>query len=273
VRPPAQLPLPMELVRVDPAAIGDNPGGSIKDRMVLGELNDLITQGKLQRGDWVAEASSGSTARSLAYHCASLGLRCALFVPLTLPEPDLRRLSDSGAEVHPVEVEGAYERFGDFCRRRAVLPFNQLFDASKRRHYLAFGRAIADLVGPVDWLIGGVGTGHSLSGTGSGMSTAPLLFSAEPASGGVNGIRNIALERHGPEDPCAEAWFNRRVVIEKQDYFPHPLIRTDRGNMAFSDSFRVVLGAFRTAAEREPAADRPITVFLLGAQNRLDPAN
>lgn len=286
MKPPAQPAPPVTLIQIDPLAMGlsgtssrrvsvytslegENPGGSIKDRMVLGELNELIANGKLRPGSWIAEISSGSTARSLAYYCASLGIRCALFVPRTLSEPELHRLQECGAEVHPVEVEGAYERFQNFCHDRAIAPFNQLFDASKRRHYHAFGRTVQTLIGRVDWLIGGVGTGHALSGTGSGMPIGPLLISAEPAEGVVNGIRNIDLERHGPEDPCVAAWFNRRVVVEKQDYYLLPSISTGRGSLAFSDSFRVVLGAFKKLAERGLDSGRPATVFLLGAQNRL----
>ena len=120
---------------------GENPGGSIKDRMVLGELSEQVSTGALRPGGWIAEISSGSTARSLAHYCANLGINCALFVPRTLPLGDLRRLRESGAEVHAIEVEGAYERFRAFCRERKMTAFDQLFDASERRHYHAFGRA------------------------------------------------------------------------------------------------------------------------------------
>jgi cysteine synthase len=285
--PSSRQELPLSVVEIDVSTLGllvasgrrlraytslegENPGGSIKDRMVIGELSELISAGALRPGGWIAEISSGSTARSLAHHCASLGINCALFVPRTLPEADLRRLRESGAEVHAIEVEGAYERFRAFCRERNMPAFDQLFDASKRRHYRTFGRALQDSLGVVDWLIGGVGTGHSLSGVATGMMPRPLVVSAEPAQGSVSGVRNIELQRYGPDDPCIPAWFDHRMLVEPQDFYSGPLLRTDRGGLVFGDSFRLVLGAFKRLAAGRADLDRPLTAFLLGAQNRID---
>src|ERR1051326_7261280 len=79
---------------------GDNPSGSMKDRMVRGELDELIAAGKLKPGDRVSEVSAGSTARSLAYHCHELGLVCDLFVPDIIPTEETDVFERLGANVY-----------------------------------------------------------------------------------------------------------------------------------------------------------------------------
>ena len=53
---------------------GENPGGSIKDRMVLPELLQLKTKGINN----ISEISAGSTALSLAFYSQKFGLKCEL---------------------------------------------------------------------------------------------------------------------------------------------------------------------------------------------------
>ena len=61
--------------------------------------------------------------------------------------------------------------------------------------------------------------------------------------------------------PCAR---------QRAGFYSGPSLRTDRGGLAFGDSFRLVLGAFKTLADGPADPDRPLTAFLLGAQNRID---
>ena len=48
---------------------GMNPGGSVKDRTMLGILRDALRQGRLKQGDMVLEVSAGNQGVSLASFC------------------------------------------------------------------------------------------------------------------------------------------------------------------------------------------------------------
>ena len=50
-----------------------NPGGSVKDRLALGIVEDAERRGLLKPGATVVEATSGNTGIALAFVCAAKG--------------------------------------------------------------------------------------------------------------------------------------------------------------------------------------------------------
>src|SRR3984885_6986978 len=50
-----------------------NPGGSVKDRMAIGIIEDAERRGELRPGQTVVEATSGNTGIALAMVCAAKG--------------------------------------------------------------------------------------------------------------------------------------------------------------------------------------------------------
>src|SRR5436189_4581077 len=50
-----------------------NPGGSVKDRLALGIIEDAERRGELKPGQTVVEATSGNTGIALAMICAARG--------------------------------------------------------------------------------------------------------------------------------------------------------------------------------------------------------
>lgn len=245
---------------------GGNPSGSIKDRMVGGELGELVAAGSLQPGHSVSEVSAGSTARSLAHYCREYGLTCELFVPDTLPDDQVAELEQLGARLHRGSRETGYALYEEFCARERPYRFEQLTDPTKSRHYRGLGAAVQAHAGPADAVAGAVGTGHSLLGSAEGIQPRPLVVSAEPAEpGAIPGVRNVELERFGPQDGCTPDLFDVRLVLsadERQDYRS---VDTDKGEMSVGPSFSLVLSAVPRLLEGR-ALQR---VFLVGATNRL----
>lgn len=241
---------------------GENPGKSIKDRIVFGELSEWIHQGKLKPGDSVAEISAGSTAFSLAYYCQAFGLKCSLFVPTTLQPELIKKLEALGAQLHLVDPQSAYEKFDDFIRETGIRKLDQFGNSSLRRHYHSMAFAL-NRIAKINVLIGAVGTGHSLVGMSQEMAPSVQLFSAEPTKpGAVSGIRNLRLESFGEKDPCDSSQF-QRIEIGEEDFFPYSKIQTDHGWIEISDSFRVVLGAIEKLSENQ----LPMSIFAVGAKN------
>ena len=243
---------------------GVNPSGSIKDRMVLGELEELFEAGRLSPGDRVSEVSAGSTARSLAYHSRELGLVCDLFVPDTIPEEAIAALEQLGANVYSGNREEGYALYMKYCEEHPNHPLNQLGDESLSRHYAPIASAASEH-GPFDAIVGAVGTGHSLLGIAERLTPRPHVVSAEPAEpNAIAGVRNVELERFGPGDGCTPDLFDERIVVEAADREDTGEVETDAGPMVVGESFGLVLAAIpRLIRERAPER-----VFLVGAENR-----
>lgn len=241
---------------------GENKGGSIKDHMVQGELIDLLNQKLIKKGDFISEVSSGSTAFSLAYYCSQYDLKCILFMPNTLPWKLLVELQKLGAEVRteePTSIYSVYESFSEAHPK--IHRFNQLFDSTKSRHYYKLGTQILNHIGPIDAIIGGVGTSHSLFGTAEGLGN-PKTISAEPAAFfRVNGIRNIETERYGEMDPCLKSHLDQRIIIPESLLHAEQTVLTSDGLIEISRSFQLVLAATEVYLKDH----KNLQVFSLGA--------
>jgi len=245
---------------------GENPSGSIKDRMVLGELTELLEAGRLQPGDRVSEISAGSTARALAFHSRELGLRCDLFVPDSVDRREIEALESLGASVQTGTRESGFALYEQFCAAERPHRFEQLSDHSLLRHYSSLGAAVDEEVGPIDTVIGSVGTGHSLLGVAGGIEPAPFVVTAEPAEpNAVLGIRNVELERFGPQDTCKPELFDQRLVLDAGARRDLDRVLTDRGEMTIGRSFALVLSAAELLLRQRPVE----RLFLVGAENRL----
>jgi cysteine synthase len=222
---------------------GENPGGSIKDHMVSGALTKLVSDGVLKPDEMIiTEASAGSTALSLAHYSRLNRIRCTLFVPDTHPTEAVDLLRSLGATVRLVNLKESWQPFFDFCKEPGVLSFNQHLDAGKRVFYRELGKRVIEETGPLDAIIGAVGTAHSLVGVSEGMGNDPYLVTAEPRVEQVSGIRNISTVRYGEEDPCTEELFDERILLDASEFFSGSQLMTDKGPIRFSNSFRVGLG-------------------------------
>mgnify|MGYP003681888742 CR=1 FL=1 len=105
-----------------------NPTSSLKDR-----ASALVVKLALDKGvKAITCASTGNAASSLAGICASVGLKCYIFVPKTAPEAKITQLLMYGAEVFI--VDGSYDdafdlsieatkRFGWYNRNTGYNPF------------------------------------------------------------------------------------------------------------------------------------------------------
>ncbi|MBU2598908.1 MAG: threonine synthase [Actinobacteria bacterium] len=105
-----------------------NPTSSLKDR-----ASALVVKLALDKGvKAITCASTGNAASSLAGICASVGLKCYIFVPKTAPKAKITQLLMYGAEVFA--VDGSYDdafdlsieatkKFGWYNRNTGYNPF------------------------------------------------------------------------------------------------------------------------------------------------------
>ncbi|MFC3110302.1 pyridoxal-phosphate dependent enzyme [Undibacterium arcticum] len=99
-----------------------NPGGSIKDRIGLAMIEAAESDGRLQPGGTVVEATAGNTGLGLALVARAKGYRVVLVVPDKMSTEKILHLKAMGAEVHLTRsdvAKGHPEYYQDYAARLA----------------------------------------------------------------------------------------------------------------------------------------------------------
>lgn len=151
-----------------------NPGGSIKDRVALAMVEEAEKRGDLKPGGTIVEATSGNTGVGLALVAAIKGYKCIFVMPEKMSEEKRALLRGYGAKVviTPTNVE-PHDPLSHYSVARTLAEktpggflVNQYDNPDNAdRHYATTGPEIwSDMEGKVDMLVGGAGTGGTLSG-------------------------------------------------------------------------------------------------------------
>jgi [CysO sulfur-carrier protein]-thiocarboxylate-dependent cysteine synthase len=201
--PLVELPrlAPKPSVRLYAKLEGQNPSGSIKDRVALAMIDAAEASGELEPGRELLEPTSGNTGISLALIARLKGYRLTCVVPENVTEERLRLLRLYGAEIIPSPGEegsnGAVRLALELAERehRYYLPFQYGNEANPRAHYEGTGAEIVAELERVDVLVAGLGTGGTLMGAGRRLREAfpdVVVAAAEPLPGDpVMGLRSL----------------------------------------------------------------------------------
>src|SRR5689334_20619711 len=153
-----------------------NPGGSVKDRVGLAMINEAERRRWLRPGGTIIEATAGNTGAALAMVAAVKGYRCIFVLPDKMSKEKIALLKAYGAEVviTPTDVAPdspeSYNGVADRLSREVPGAWrpNQFTNmANPEIHYRTTGPEIWEQTdGKVTVVVGGVGTGGTLSGVG-----------------------------------------------------------------------------------------------------------
>jgi cysteine synthase A len=168
-----------------------NPGGSVKDRLAIGIIEDAERRSTLKPGQTVVEATSGNTGIALAMVCAARGYP---FVAVMAESFSIERRKIMRAFGAKVILTPAAERGTGMVRKAAELAAKHGWflarqfenEANPAYHRMTTGPEILEdfASGRLDYFVTGWGTGGTLTGAGQMLKAArPNLHVvvAEPA--------------------------------------------------------------------------------------------
>lgn len=153
-----------------------NPGGSVKDRIGVGMLDDAEERGVIVRGrSVIVEPTSGNTGIALALLGASRGYRVVLTMPESFSVERRKLLKAYGAELvlTPKEqgMKGAVETARSLADEleNAWIPGQFENPANPAIHYAKTGPEVEKVIGDerIGAFVAGVGTGGTVSGVGN----------------------------------------------------------------------------------------------------------
>jgi len=180
---------------------GQNPTGSIKDRVAKAMIEAAEAAGELEPGRELLEPTSGNTGISLALVAKLKGYKLTCVMPANATEERRRLLRLYGAEIVESPGEegsnGAVRVALELAERepRYFMPFQYANEANPRAHYEGTGAEIAEALDRVDVLVAGLGTGGTLMGTGARLRESfpeITVAAVEPLPGDpVMGLRSL----------------------------------------------------------------------------------
>ncbi len=192
---------PVPGVRILVKLEGQNPGGSVKDRIALAMVTDAEAAGRLHPGQTILEPSSGNTGIGLALVCRLRGYRLRIVLPENVSVERRQLLEIFGAEIVLSPGEEGSNGAVRLAQRLAAEDPDVAFlyqygnPANPGAHYRGTGPEIWRDCPEVTHFVSGLGTSGTLMGVGRYLkerNPAVQVWAVEPPAGElVSGLRNL----------------------------------------------------------------------------------
>ncbi|MGH2730006.1 MAG: PLP-dependent cysteine synthase family protein [Actinomycetota bacterium] len=191
---------PVSNVRLWVKLEGQNPTGSVKDRIALAMVEAGEASGELTKDKTILEPTSGNTGIALAMVAQTRGYSFTAVIPDNASAERVQLLKAFGAEI--IFSEGAKGTNGSVAMAQELaadegyyMPFQYGNPANLEAHYNGTGREILDDLPDLKAFVAGLGTGGTLMGVGKRLKEHDpgiKIVAAEPELGElVYGLRSL----------------------------------------------------------------------------------
>ena len=162
---------PNENVRIFAKLEGQNPTGSVKDRIALKMIEQAERDGEISANRTILEPTSGNTGISLAMIGRMKGYKVAVVMPENVSVERVQLLEAYGAEIIPSDgsrgTNGSIEVAQDLVEKRGS-DYHMLYQygnsGNPNAHYETTGPEIVEALPDVSMFVAGLGTGGTLMG-------------------------------------------------------------------------------------------------------------
>ncbi|MDF2882393.1 MAG: cysK 1 [Clostridiaceae bacterium] len=185
-----------------------NPGGSIKDRIALGMIEDAEKKGLLKPDSVIVEPTSGNTGIGLALVGRLKGYRVIIVMPDTMTVERRSLIKAYGAELVLTEgskgMKGAIQKAEELVKENKgyFIPQQFLNESNPAKHYETTADEILKEIPEFQAFVAGVGTGGTITGVGRKLKeklnsvqivavepeTSPVLSGGQPGPHKIQGI-------------------------------------------------------------------------------------
>jgi cysteine synthase len=254
---------PNPRVRIVAKLEGQNPGGSVKDRIALAMVNDAEGSGVLTPGRPILEPSSGNTGIGLAMVCRVKGYPLTVVMPSNVSAERRQALEAWGATI--IESPGEEGSNGAVRMAQRIVAEHPEYaflyqygnEANPRAHFETTGPEIFADCPEVTHFVAGLGTSGTLLGVGRFLkekNPQVAVWAIEPPAGEmVDGLRSledgyippIFVSGHGEE------LLDRRTIVGTRDSIEWVRKLASVGVFAGISSGAVMAGAAKCASSIE----------------------
>jgi cysteine synthase len=237
---------------------GQNPGGSVKDRIALAMVTEAEAEGRLQPGQTILEPSSGNTGIGLALVSRLKGYKLRVVLPENVSVERRQLLEIFGAEIvlSPGDEgsNGAVRLAQRLAKESDDVAFLYQYGnpANPQAHYTGTGPEIWRDCPEVTHFVSGLGTSGTLMGVGRYLKERKptvQVWAVEPPSGElVSGLRNLD-DGFVPEvfDPDV---LDRKLIVRPRESIEWTRrLTAEAGIFAGISSGAALAGAAKAAAE------------------------
>jgi cysteine synthase B len=251
---------PNPKVRIFAKLEGNNPGGSVKDRIAWYMVKNAEEQGKLRNGSTILEATSGNTGIGLAMVGTARGYKVTLVMPACVSHERRKVLEAFGAELilSPGHegTDGAIRlahKIYDEHRNGYFMPNQFDNQANVMAHYETTGREVYEQTrGEVSVFVAGMGTTGTLMGAGRRLkeyNRSITILGVEPNLGHkIQGLKNMT-EAIVPKIFDPKALDERRLVQDDDAFNTTRRLALEEGLFVGMSSGAAMWGALQKAKE------------------------
>ena len=252
---------PKEGVRIFAKLEGQNPTGSVKDRIALKMIEQAERDGELSANRTILEPTSGNTGISLAMIGRLKGYKVAVVMPENVSVERVQLLEAYGAEIIRSDgsrgTNGAIEVAHSLIEKNPndyIMLYQYGNSGNPDAHYETTGQEIVDALPDADMFVAGLGTGGTLMGVGRRLKEhnpqIKIVAVAPEPEDFISGLRDL---EEGFIPPILDLnLLDSRMLVTSFDAFRTTKeLLTKEGIFAGVSSGSVVFGAIKQAERLE----------------------